>query len=105
MADGLAASIADCFHEPVHRGVLDGSGSTRGSGTCQYLYTVIPGRGKATVDFVNGPGLHLLQLIVTDASGNRAKSPVIAQAGLVCRREHAWYTRIATLCSQHFYCS
>jgi hypothetical protein len=31
----------------------------------------------ATVDFVHGPGLYLVQLIVTDASGNTSKSGII----------------------------
>jgi probable HAF family extracellular repeat protein len=68
--------------------VLDGSGSTSASGNLRYQFTVVPGGKqpallqtpsdpKATVDFVNGPGLYLVQLIVTDASGNSAKSPVI----------------------------
>jgi probable HAF family extracellular repeat protein len=67
--------------------VLDGSGSTSASGNLRYQFTVVPGGKqpallqtpsdpKATVDFVNGPGLYLVQLIVTDASGNTAKSPV-----------------------------
>jgi probable HAF family extracellular repeat protein len=67
--------------------VLDGSGSTSGSGGLRYLYTVVPGGKqpallqtpsdpKATVDFVNGAGLYLVQLTVTDGSGNTAKSPV-----------------------------
>jgi probable HAF family extracellular repeat protein len=67
--------------------VLDGSGSTSASGNLRYLFTVVPGGKqpallqtpsdpKATVDFVNGPGLYLVQLTVTDASGNTAKSPV-----------------------------
>jgi len=68
--------------------VLDGSGPTSGSGGLQYLYTVVaggkqpallqtPSDPKATVDFVNGPGLYLVQLTVTDGSGNTAKSPVV----------------------------
>ena len=68
--------------------VLDGSGSTSASGNLRYLFTVVPGGKqpallqtpsdpKATVDFVNGPGLYLVQLTVTDASGNTAKSPVV----------------------------
>jgi len=68
--------------------VLDGSGSTSGSGNLSYLFTVLPGGNvpallqtstspMATIDFVNGPGLYLLQLIVTDAIGNSAKSQVI----------------------------
>jgi probable HAF family extracellular repeat protein len=68
--------------------LLDGSGSTSGAGNLQYVYTVVPGGKqpallqspndpKATVDFVNGPGLYLVQLTVTDASGNTSKSPVV----------------------------
>jgi len=68
--------------------VLDGSGSTTAAGALQYLYMVVPGGKqaailqvatdpKATIDFVEGPGLYLIQLTVTDASGNSAKSPVI----------------------------
>jgi probable HAF family extracellular repeat protein len=68
--------------------VLDGSGSTSAAGSLQYLFVVVPGgkqpallqtanNPKATVDFVNGPGLYLVQLIVTDANGVTAKSPVI----------------------------
>jgi probable HAF family extracellular repeat protein len=68
--------------------VLDGSGSASASGNLRYLFTVVPGGReasllqtasdpKATVEFVNGPGLYLVQLIVTDASGNTSKSPVI----------------------------
>jgi probable HAF family extracellular repeat protein len=67
--------------------VLDGSGSTSDSGSLRYFYTVVPGGKqpallqtssdpKATVDFVNGAGLYLVQLSVTDAGGNTAKSPV-----------------------------
>jgi hypothetical protein len=68
--------------------VLDASGSTSASGNLQYLFQVVPGgkqpallqtanNPKATVDFVNGPGLYLVQLVVTDASGNTSKSAVI----------------------------
>ena len=68
--------------------VLDGSGSTSASGSLQYLYVVVsgglkpallqtPNDPKATVDFVNGPGLYMVQLMVTDAIGDTAKSPVI----------------------------
>ena len=35
------------------------------------------GSSKATVEFVNGPGTYLVQLIVTDSSGNTSKSGVI----------------------------
>ena len=68
--------------------VLDGSGSTSASGTLRYLFEVVPGgkqpallqtptNPKATVDFVNGAGLYLVQLVVTDASGTTATSPVV----------------------------
>jgi probable HAF family extracellular repeat protein len=68
--------------------VLDGSASTSSSGNLSYLFNVVPGgkqaallqtstSPKATVDFVNGAGLYLIQLTVTDASGNSAKSPVV----------------------------
>jgi hypothetical protein len=68
--------------------VLDASGSTSGSGSLQYLFMVVSGgkqpallqtsgNPKATVQFVNGPGLYLVQLIVTDARGVTSTSPVI----------------------------
>jgi probable HAF family extracellular repeat protein len=68
--------------------VLDGSGSTSTSGSLRHLYTVVaggkqpvilqtPSDPKATVEFMNGPGLYLVQLTVTDASGNTSKSPVV----------------------------
>lgn len=68
--------------------VLDASASTSASGNLQYLFTVVPGGKqatllqtpsdpKATVNFVNGAGLYLVQVTVTDASGNTSKSPVI----------------------------
>ena len=68
--------------------VLDASGSTSASGKLQYLFVVVPGgkqaallqspsNPKATVDFVNGAGLYLVQLVITDASGNTSKSAVI----------------------------
>ena len=54
----------------------------------QYLYQVVPGGKqaailqsatdpKATVEFVNGAGLYLIQLTVTDGAGQSAKSPVV----------------------------
>jgi hypothetical protein len=68
--------------------VLDASASTSASGNLQYLFEVVsgglqpallqsPSSPTATVDFVNGPGLYLVQLVVTDAKGNTSKSPVI----------------------------
>jgi hypothetical protein len=68
--------------------VLDASGSTSASGSLTYLFEVVSGgkqpallqsatNPKVTVDFVNGPGLYLVQLVVTDASGNTSKSPVV----------------------------
>ena len=68
--------------------VLDASGSTSAAGSLQYAFQVVSGglqpallqsptNPKATVDFVNGPGLYLVQLTVTDASGKTSTSPVI----------------------------
>jgi hypothetical protein len=68
--------------------VLDASGSTSAAGSLQYLFEVVSGGlqpailesptdPKATVDFVNGPGLYLIQLVVTDAKGGTSTSPVI----------------------------
>jgi hypothetical protein len=68
--------------------VLDASGSTSASGKLQYLFVVVaggkqpallqsPSNPKATVDFVSGAGLYLVQLVITDASGNTSKSGVI----------------------------
>jgi hypothetical protein len=67
--------------------VLDGSGSKSASGNLQYLFEVVPGgkvpallqsptNPKATVDFVNGPGSYLIQLVVTDVTGKTSTSPV-----------------------------
>ena len=68
--------------------VLDASGSTSASGSLQYLFEFVSGAKQpallqsptnptATVDFVNGPGLYLVQLVVTDAKGGTSKSPVV----------------------------
>jgi len=54
----------------------------------QYLFEVVSGgkqpallqsptNPKATVDFVNGPGLYLVQVVVKDANGGTSTSPVI----------------------------
>ena len=62
---------------------LDASGSASGSGNLTYLFMVLPGglvpavlqspsSSKATIQFVNGPGTYLLELIVTDGSGQMA---------------------------------
>jgi len=67
---------------------LDASGSTSAAGNLTYLFEVVSGglqpallqqaiNPKATVDFVNGPGLYLVQLTITDAKGGTSKSPVI----------------------------
>jgi hypothetical protein len=67
---------------------LSGSGSTAGTGSLTYLYSVLPG-GKVpallqtssnpvvTVEFVNGPGTYMIQLTVTDGAGNTAVSAPI----------------------------
>jgi hypothetical protein len=68
--------------------VLDASGSTSASGSLLYQFDVVAGgkqaallqsptSPKATVDFVSGPGLYLVQLVVTDARGNTSKSGVV----------------------------
>ncbi len=96
--------------------VLDASGSTSASGKLQYLFEVVPGgkqpallqsptNPKATVDFVNGPGLYLVQLVVTDASGEHFDEsggyvdlPAIASSTLLVMMivlQHAPLRRIA----------
>jgi len=68
--------------------VLDASASTSAAGSLRYLFEVVaggkqpallqsPSSPKATVEFVNGPGSYMIQLVVTDANGISAKSPVI----------------------------
>lgn len=68
--------------------VLDGSAST-GVGALAYFYSVVPGgkvpailqtssSPKATVQFVNGPGVYTVQLKVTDQEGNTAVSQPVA---------------------------
>ncbi len=67
--------------------VLDASASTSGSGNLTYLVMVLPGgkvpallqngtSSKITVQFVNGPGVYLLQLIVTDGSGAQSTQAI-----------------------------
>jgi hypothetical protein len=68
--------------------VLDASGSASAMGNLRYQFSAVPGGKepsllqtasdpKATVEFLNGPGLYLVQLTVTDASGSTSKSPVV----------------------------
>jgi hypothetical protein len=63
--------------------VLDASASVSGSGNLTYLFMVLPGgkvpailqtpnSPKATIQFVNGPGTYLLQLVVTDGAGGQS---------------------------------
>jgi hypothetical protein len=66
---------------------LDASASTSGSGTLHYQFNYAgglqpallqsPNSPKATVDFVSGPGVYLVQLVVTDSSGKTSKSQVV----------------------------
>jgi hypothetical protein len=66
---------------------LDGSASASGSGTLHYQFNYVgglqpallqsPNSPKVTVDFVNGPGVYLVQLVVTDSSGKTSKSQVV----------------------------
>jgi probable HAF family extracellular repeat protein len=68
--------------------VLDASSSASALGNLRYLFTAVAGGKqpsllqtasdpKATVEFADGPGLYLVQLTVTDASGKTSKSPVV----------------------------
>jgi Ferritin-like domain len=67
--------------------VLNAGASTSGSGNLKYLFMYVgglqpallqaPTSPMATVEFVNGPGVYMVQLIVTDSSGNTSKSQVI----------------------------
>jgi hypothetical protein len=80
-ANGTAASVTPATASTSQSSiVLDASASTSGSGSLTYLFMVLPGgkvpavlqtpnNPKATIQFVNGPGVYLLELIVTDASG------------------------------------
>jgi len=47
-----------------------------GFGRTETSVAAIAGDPKATVEFVSGPGLYMVQLTVTDAKGHSAKSPV-----------------------------
>ena len=92
-SDGLSSNATNAVVTPLSLTtnqaslVLDGGGSTSTSGNLRYLFTTVPGGReafllqtpsdpKATVEFASGPGLYLVQLTVTDASGNASKSPV-----------------------------
>lgn len=66
---------------------LSASASTSGSGNLTYQFNYAGGLQPAllqspnnpvvTVDFVSGPGVYLVQLVVTDASGNISKSQIV----------------------------
>jgi len=92
-SDGLSSNATNAVVTPLSLTtsqssvVLDGSGSAGASGNLRYLFTAVAGGKqpsllqtasdpKATVEFLNGPGLYLIQLTVTDASGTTSKSPV-----------------------------
>ncbi len=94
-SDGVSSNATDAFVTPLSLTTnqaslaLDGSGSTSGLGNLRYQFTAVPGGReaflvqtpsdpKATIEFASGPGLYLVQLTVTDASGTTAKSPVVA---------------------------
>jgi Ferritin-like domain len=67
--------------------VLDATASTSGSGTLKYQFNYAgglqpailqsPTNPKATIEFVSGPGVYLVQLVITDSKGNTSKSGVI----------------------------
>ena len=83
-ANGTTASVTPSTMSTSQNSIqLDATASTSGSGNLTYLYMVLPGgkvpailqtpnSPKATIQFVNGPGTYLLQLIVTDGSGTTA---------------------------------
>lgn len=83
-ATGTTASVTPATMTTSQTSIaLDASASMSGSGNLMYLFMVLPGgkvpallqtpnSPKATVQFVNGPGTYLLQLIVTDGSGGQA---------------------------------
>ena len=66
---------------------LNGSASTSAVGTLSYQFDYAgglrpallqsPSNPIATVDFVNGPGVYLVQLVVTDAAGTVSKSQIV----------------------------
>ena len=83
-ANGTVASVTPSTMTTTQASiVLDASGSMSGAGALSYLFMVLPGgkvpailqtsnNPKATVQFVNGAGTYLLQLIVTDSSGTKS---------------------------------
>ena len=83
-ANGTTASVTPSTMTTTATSLtLDASGSVSGSGGLTYLFMVLPGgkvpailqtanNPKAIVQFVNGPGVYLLQLVVTDGSGTKA---------------------------------
>ncbi len=79
------ASVTTRFKK-VGAGALQISPSA--AGRLKYFYTVAPGglvpavlqspdNPMATVQFVNGPGTYLLNLVVTDANGKTSSTPVM----------------------------
>ena len=83
-ANGTVASVTPSTMTTTQASiVLDASGSMSGAGALSYLFMVLPGgkvpailqtsnNPKATVQFVNGAGTYLLQLIVTDSAGTKS---------------------------------
>ena len=83
-ANGTTASVTPSTTTTNQTSLtLDASASTSASGSLTYLFMVLPGgkvpavlqtpnSPKATLQFVNGLGVYLLQLIVTDSSGAQA---------------------------------
>jgi probable HAF family extracellular repeat protein len=93
-SEGLSSNPTNAIVTPLNLTtsqssvVLDASGSASAMGNLRYQFSAVPGGKepsllqtasdpKATVEFLNGPGLYLVQLTVTDASGSTSKSPVV----------------------------